>query len=204
MSARRATHHLFFLTSQISSHQELLKWIPPSGPAAETPSTPPNSANSPSPTVASAACSVTSPTRPSASSTPAKSSNSSPRKKSARNSNPSPANSAPPRTSTTSSANSSISSPTAASPPAAPKTSPISLSFSYTAKNISDTKPIWPTKTWAHGKKPSAPPIHRPNPKKNKKLSQKRKPSTSTETGKTQIRANLQFQQTRRTMGVGP
>src|SRR6266404_3174071 len=160
-----------------TSHQELLKWIPPSSPAPETPSTPPNSANSLSPTVASAACSVTSPTPPSASSTPAKSSNSSPRKKSARNSNPSPANSAPPPTSTTCSANSSISSPTAAFPPAAPKTSPISLSCFSTAKNISVTKPIWPTKTWVHGKKPSVPPTPRPNPKTNKKPNPKRKPS---------------------------
>jgi len=65
-------------------------------------------------------------------------------------------------------ASSSISSPTAASPPAAPKTSPISPSFSYTAKNISVTKPIWPTKTWAHGKKPSAPPTP-PQSETNKK-----------------------------------
>src|SRR5882762_2082077 len=117
MSARSATSlPLSFSLHKSHSIQELLKWIPPSSPVPETPSTPPNSANSLSPTVASAACSVTSPTHPSASSTPAKSSNSSPRKKSARNSYPSPANSAPPPTSTTSSASSSISSPTAASP----------------------------------------------------------------------------------------
>src|SRR5882757_4138766 len=97
-----ARYHItsFFLLHKSHSIQELLKWIPPSSPAPETPSTPPNSANSLSPTVASAACSVTSPTRLSASSTPAKSSNSSPRKKSARNSYPSPDNSAPPPTST--------------------------------------------------------------------------------------------------------
>src|SRR6267142_6696386 len=86
ISSRRCDITSFLLASQPHLTQELLKWIPPSSPAPETPSTPPNSANSLSPTVASAACSATNPTHPSAWSTPAKSNNSSRKKKSARNS----------------------------------------------------------------------------------------------------------------------
>jgi hypothetical protein len=65
---------LCFITSSL---QEPLKWNPPSSLVPETPSTQPDSANSPSPTAVNAACSVISLTQPFAWFTLAKSSRSS-------------------------------------------------------------------------------------------------------------------------------